>query len=155
MVETQKSKSEPENEHDLSPLNAEVVDSPSEVKTASIGLDYYSPYLLPFLWYPAVLKHFASSIWSCNDRARVGVEERWASEKDQNSYRVTLMEYFLLRQKSVKNMEDKDHLLHALNGGAILPPLPMDEYFSTARAPEFTAPSCSHLHFSFLFISAT
>lgn len=57
--------------------------------------------------------------------------------------------------KSVKNTDDKERWVQVLNGAAILPPLPMNEYLSAVKKRVFAAPSCSRVHFSFLFISPT
>lgn len=120
---------------------------------------YRTGLLQPFLWYPAVLKHFVSSIWNF---VMIGLEwekeERWVVDwewKRPKFLQDDLNGILSVKAKSVKNMEDKEPWVQALNGRAILPPRPMDEYFSTAWEPRFTAASCSHAYFSFLFISPT
>jgi len=99
--------------------------------------EYYSPPMLPFLWWPAG----ETTSWAAA-MAWVGAKEkRWAvtadSEKDPN--RMTLMEYFLLKQKVGTTWMTRA-LGVGVNGAALVPPLLMDEYFNSAIEPPFTAP---------------
>lgn len=103
-------------------------------------LRYYSPSTLPFLWSLTVLKHFVSSIWNY---VIIGLkqeeEKRWVVDgkcKRPKSIQDNFSGILSFKAKSVKNMEDKDPWVQALNGEAILPPPPMDEYFSTVRERE-------------------
>lgn len=112
----------------------------------------------PFLWFPAALQHFASAIWNY---VMIGLErekvERWVEDGKWKRAKFFLDDFNGILSVKAKKCEKYggQRPLPAFNGGAILPSLPMDEYFSTAREPQFIAPSCSHVHFSFLFISPT
>lgn len=72
----------------------------------------------------------------CNDRAGEG-EGGWLgcgwTVKETKILTGCLNGILSVKAKSVKNMEDKEPREQVLDRETILPPLPTDEYFSTAR----------------------